>query len=261
MRDPVCRFAWEDALLELAQIVKDDAYIGWADTLAEHLQSWMDREPREDAGDARTGLDSAAQYLDFQATRFETAVACARDPLMDPDGDGYKCGTDCNEEDPSIHVGANDLCGDGIDQNCNGRPDDGVDCPDCLQVAGLTSRYEFCWSGQVFDKARTECQSRGGDIVRFDSQSEVLEVLGLMNDLGFGETWIGLTDLEEEGVWRWIDGSPWTPDIGGFLDGEPNDWLGAEDCGHMVSWGGERPWNDIDCLTFLPKVCEFAFGP
>ena len=61
---------------------------------------------------------------------------------MHQDGDGYglgcALGDDCNDSDPGINPGALDLCGDGVDQDCDNDTDDLV--PDnqgelyCFQV-------------------------------------------------------------------------------------------------------------------------------
>jgi hypothetical protein len=47
---------------------------------------------------------------------------------IDNDQDGYTENQgDCNDDDPSIHPGAAEICGDGIDQDCNGSE---IVCPE-----------------------------------------------------------------------------------------------------------------------------------
>jgi hypothetical protein len=48
-------------------------------------------------------------------------LKCAPDPRdVDNDGDGYTENQgDCNDGNPTIHAGAIEICGDGIDQDCN----------------------------------------------------------------------------------------------------------------------------------------------
>jgi cysteine-rich repeat protein len=75
--------------------------------------------------------------------------------LIDADGDGYApgpaiCGGgDCNEADATVHPGAADVCGDGIDNDCNGVVDDGtptwyVDCDGDGYSAGLVGAVTAC---------------------------------------------------------------------------------------------------------------------
>jgi hypothetical protein len=57
-------------------------------------------------------------------------------PDCDQDGDGYcpgmsgaQPGGDCNDADPRANPGAREICGNGVDDDCNGRVDDG--CAPC----------------------------------------------------------------------------------------------------------------------------------
>ncbi len=54
--------------------------------------------------------------------------ACATAPV-DNDGDGYEAGVDCDDNDASVNPGAQEICDDGIDNDCDGSIDSAD--PDC----------------------------------------------------------------------------------------------------------------------------------
>lgn len=58
--------------------------------------------------------------------------------LVDNDGDGWvdaenECvpGGDCNDDDPAVNPGVSEICGDGIDNNCDGQVDE--ECLACIE--------------------------------------------------------------------------------------------------------------------------------
>ena len=61
-----------------------------------------------------------------RATYLQTFVDCENGNGEDKDGDGARWCDDCRDDDPSIHLGAPELC-NGVDDNCNGTVDEG--CP------------------------------------------------------------------------------------------------------------------------------------
>jgi hypothetical protein len=60
-------------------------------------------------------------------------------PCWDRDGDGYEdeaCGgDDCDDSDPAIHPGADDVCLDGVDRDCDGIVDGPMLMGDVLQLS------------------------------------------------------------------------------------------------------------------------------
>lgn len=68
--------------------------------------------------------------------------------------------------------------------------------------------------------------------------------------------WLGGTDAAQEGVWNWSDGEAWV--FAAWNAGEPNNFNGHENC--LEDYGPETSvpmtWNDIDCATMLPAICE-----
>jgi hypothetical protein len=105
------------------------------------------------AGAKRSGFDTASDSTDPSSTAdggvgggFGNAPpgkgsTCAAnnpgsDPDKDYDGDGYPLKFDCNECDPNVNNGAFDVPGNGIDEDCNGTPDDEpADCDTGLAMA------------------------------------------------------------------------------------------------------------------------------
>ena len=56
-------------------------------------------------------------------------VGCPNTGLYDFDGDGSADDVDCAPEDPAIHSLADEICDDGIDNDCDGDIDgDDTDC-------------------------------------------------------------------------------------------------------------------------------------
>ncbi|XP_036439670.1 C-type lectin domain family 4 member M-like [Colossoma macropomum] len=67
--------------------------------------------------------------------------------------------------------------------------------------------------------------------------------------------WIGLTDRDTEGVWKWVDGSALTTKFWG--SDEPNSRAGDEDC--IVTGHDADPvinWADYPCNQRFVWICE-----
>ncbi|XP_041697858.1 C-type lectin domain family 10 member A-like [Coregonus clupeaformis] len=114
-----------------------------------------------------------------------------------------------------------------------------------------SSWYYISSEVKSWDESRQDCLERGADLVIINSKEE--QTFLTMPDK---RVWIGLTDKDREGTWKWVDGTPLTtaywsgqqPDNG---NGDPI--YGEEDCAEIViMW----IWNDISCANHFNWVCE-----
>ncbi|CAK8676747.1 unnamed protein product [Clavelina lepadiformis] len=59
-------------------------------------------------------------------------------------------------------------------------------------------------------------------------------------------TWIGLSDLEYDGQWVWVDEVPATEETAAWLPGEPNDGRYSR-CAHINYKTPKYQANDVPC--------------
>ena len=70
------------------------------------------------------GPNTVTVYLREDGTRLdkiELELVATAGPVSDKDGDGYtEIQSDCDDNSADVYPGAEEICGDGIDQDCNG---------------------------------------------------------------------------------------------------------------------------------------------
>lgn len=119
------------------------------------------------------------------------------------------------------------------------------------------SCYFFSYQKKSWALSRKDCIDNGADLVVINS----LEEQEFISNATKIASWIGLSDADNEGTWKWTDGTPLTlsfwlqrqPDNGG---GNPR--YGEEDCAtaHSLGIKVEENWNDVSCQYFISYVCE-----
>ncbi|XP_041091683.1 CD209 antigen-like protein A isoform X2 [Polyodon spathula] len=105
--------------------------------------------------------------------------------------------------------------------------------------------YYFSKSEEAWQKAKEFCYSQDAVLVVIKTEQE-LNFIGGQVSRGH---YVGLSDLQTEGTWVWLDGS--TVDSRFWRSGEPNN-ANEEDCGELI----EGKLNDISCSTTLRWICE-----
>ena len=106
------------------------------------------------------------------------------------------------------------------------------------------------------------CQNVGGKLVKIETDKE--------NDFIKNEYlntkdmyWIGLSDIDKEGEWKWTDGTGLTG-YKKWKSGQPNN-KGHQDCEAIL--GGDynvghhnAEWNDLKCSKQLGYICKKSPG-
>lgn len=103
-----------------------------------------------------------------------------------------------------------------------------------------------------YDYAKAVCEKMGGHLASIHNKDEQDVIYNLISGKN-AAFWLGGSDSEAEGVWKWEDGTPW--DYDKWAEGEPNNdttYLWCENFLEINSYTGL--WNDV------PYRYNFNYG-
>ncbi|XP_030607282.1 C-type lectin domain family 4 member M-like isoform X2 [Archocentrus centrarchus] len=113
------------------------------------------------------------------------------------------------------------------------------------------SFYYISSTKQNWQDSRDDCLQRGASLAIINSKEEQKFIRQQQETI----IWIGLTDKETEGVWKWVDETPLTGSF--WYSGEPNNYRGSdEDCVVINYYNDENSWNDAVCENQNLWLCE-----
>jgi hypothetical protein len=210
---------------------------------------------RHGAGDLAPGESAAFTFLlAFGADNVEARAAAnresARCAACDEDGDGALAdacgGSDCDDADADVYAGAEEIWYDGIDQDCDGGPDDDQDgdghglAGDCDDTNAAV--YPGAPGDAWYDGVDTDC-SGGSD---YDKDGDGYDVRGV----GAGDD----CDDEDPAVHPDAQDEPYD---GLVLDCDGSDENDADGDGHDALAQGGDDCNDADAAVY-PGAAEIS---
>ncbi|KAA8590712.1 hypothetical protein FQN60_014646, partial [Etheostoma spectabile] len=115
------------------------------------------------------------------------------------------------------------------------------------------SFYHISSFEKTWQESRDDCLQKGADLVIINSKEEDNFMRTFEKRL-----WIGLTDSETEGTWKWVDGTPLNESY--WASKEPNGGR-TENCVELQNFVFENSWNDVNCSAPLYSICEVKVRP
>ena len=198
-----------------------------------------------------------------------TCEFCA-DPTRDLDNDLHSpCEDDCDDMDPLVHGGRDEVCYNGKDDNCDGSIDE--DCP-CETRSFNGHQYVFCFDDGEIEHlnwldARTKCRDWNMDLLVLNDLAEFNQMTVVARELANSQLfWVGVRQPtagpDDEGdeadrarPWRWVQtgdldvpNSAWWQDAN--RDRHDRD---DRDCGRLYSQSANR-------RHIRPDKCDETYG-
>uniref|UniRef100_A0AAZ1XFF6 C-type lectin domain-containing protein n=2 Tax=Oreochromis aureus TaxID=47969 RepID=A0AAZ1XFF6_OREAU len=122
-------------------------------------------------------------------------------------------------------------------------------------VVFSNSLYQVSSEKKSWQESRQDCLQKGAHLMIINSQEEQNFVNQFKKNL-----WIGLTDSQTEGTWKWVDGTRTSTSYWNRRNGEPNGGT-QQNCGEIDNYNAEDSWNDAPCSNRQFWICEKRVSP
>ncbi|KAI4876730.1 hypothetical protein NFI96_027900 [Prochilodus magdalenae] len=115
-----------------------------------------------------------------------------------------------------------------------------------------SSLYYISTERKSWSESRQDCRQRGADLVIINSREEQEFITRMF---GRKEAWIGLTNTDTKGVWKWVDGSVLNTQFWWRVKPKENEGCvttGYWPAGHDIT----STWADHPCYSVVGGICE-----
>ena len=131
-------------------------------------------------------------------------------------------------------------------------------CPEGWEANG-DHCYLFGDEKKNWTAAEDFCRGEGGHLATVDTNATKEFVLEGLTRRNSALIWIGGSDIEEEGVWKWTDCTQWEVEF--WAPRQPTNLFNNEDCLQLVLRWDTRPdhsgkWNDEPCVQKYEFLCS-----
>ncbi|XP_071078434.1 uncharacterized protein [Haliotis cracherodii] len=179
---------------------------------------------------------------------------------------------DVADADPVTMLSSSYNLGDTVQFKCKSGSDtltrtcltDGTWSPGGYVCGSCPNGWHF-YNGDCFVYVNVEknyadavshCQSLGAIVAPTKDMKELEFVSALREERKY--IWIGGTDIDTEGSFKWSDGTPftWT----NWENGQPNNYGNKQDCVEAYTEKYQHQWNDLYCSSERTFVCSRKRG-
>lgn len=110
--------------------------------------------------------------------------------------------------------------------------------------------FKYFSTALTWHNAKTACESLGGHLATSTSAEKDTFLYTVTTE----QVWLGATDEETEGTWKWVTGEAWS--YTNWSSGEPNNHNKGE---HYLGrpWTGTKEWFDAGGGAELGYICEW----